>query len=263
MPYDRGVPYELPDDAYVDPVCPGPYGTVGPCAPVQGPGVDPGYCSPDGARLYFCDREGRLSCFDCSARGTFCGWMPGPEACPDEAGGPCLQDVGLYHCGYMGGDPNPDPSLRHEYCGGEGCDQEPCAPCVPDCTDRECGPDGAGGLCGICPEGMRCQPTPDGPVDYLLRTPADDPITYRSQCVPRRAGFYPRAAPGCGGCHCEGFVCEMRPECCAESWDEECVRLCQDRGLTARRDGGAGCGGCYCEDYVCLDHGHVECCEEA
>ncbi|MDP6945405.1 MAG: MopE-related protein, partial [Myxococcota bacterium] len=29
--------------------------------------------------------------------------------------------------------------------------------CVPDCDGRECGPDGCGGLCGSCPDGI-CQP---------------------------------------------------------------------------------------------------------
>jgi len=35
-----------------------------------------------------------------------------------------------------------------------------CAPCVPDCTDKECGDDGCFGSCGECAEGFSC--TPEG-----------------------------------------------------------------------------------------------------
>jgi hypothetical protein len=65
---------------------------------------------------------------------------------------------------------DPDPCL--EICAGVECGQvESCecgtcgestncvdgqCICLPDCEDKACGPDGCGGGCGVCPEGMWC-----------------------------------------------------------------------------------------------------------
>lgn len=40
--------------------------------------------------------------------------------------------------------------------------------CIPDCQQKMCGPDGCGGECGLCPDGMTCTPIgnckPDNPL---------------------------------------------------------------------------------------------------
>ncbi len=48
-------------------------------------------------------------------------------------------------------------TLRADETGGElpGPDVD-VTPCVPDCTDRQCGGDGCGGFCGACPVGEQC-----------------------------------------------------------------------------------------------------------
>lgn len=68
---------------------------------------------------------------------------------------------------------------------------------------------------------------------------------------------------GCGGCACEAYVCERRPQCCTNGWDPTCVSLCYEadvgchpgppegwNGCTSLY-GYAGCPGCSCESFVC------------
>lgn len=68
---------------------------------------------------------------------------------------------------------------------------------------------------------------------------------------------------GCGGCACESYVCERRPQCCTEGWDPTCVSLCYQadvgchpgtpegwNGCTSLY-GFPGCAGCGCESFVC------------
>lgn len=55
----------------------------------------------------------------------------------------------LSYCTEAGGEPECRP------CTG-GCRDGTCVPCEPDCRFRQCGPDGCGGECGVCPAGMRC-----------------------------------------------------------------------------------------------------------
>jgi len=54
--------------------------------------------------------------------------------------------------------------------------------------------------------------------------------------------------PGCGGCKCEGPVCQKNPFCCKVAWDQSCVQLCTQYGL---------CGGCVsqCEGKQCGSDG--------
>jgi hypothetical protein len=68
------------------------------------------------------------------------------------------------------------PHCSNRQCGPDGCgglcgtcsDGQQCnedtgqceAPCEPDCSGRSCGTDGCGGLCGTCSDGQEC--TPDG-----------------------------------------------------------------------------------------------------
>lgn len=85
--------------------------------------------------------------------------------------------------------------------------------CDPSCEGRECGVDGCGTLCGVCEVGQACE---DG------------------KCFPVNAACFPRLEPGCPDCPCEGLVCKIDPECCAEKWDLACAQECdvKDPGLS-------------------------------
>lgn len=52
--------------------------------------------------------------------------------------------------------------------------------------------------------------------------------------VARPPGFQGcQALPGlraCSGCECEAAVCNERPSCCSDLWDETCVELCREHG---------------------------------
>ena len=85
-------------------------------------------------------------------------------------------------------------------------------PCIPDCTDLECGDDGCGGSCGECSEGQWCK---DG----------------RCEGGP---GCLARQGPGWPGARCEACVCSLDDYCCKWGvWDNQCVAECRDV-----------CGGC-------------------
>lgn len=92
--------------------------------------------------------------------------------------------------------------------------------CVPQCTGRQCGPDGCGGSCGTCPMGQTCS------------------ASSRCGCVPQCAGKQ-CGDDGCGGscgqcaagrtCSAAG-VCQCAPSCTG--------RTCGDDGC------GGSCGTC-------------------
>ena len=83
--------------------------------------------------------------------------------------------------------------------------------------------------------------------------------------------------PGCDFCLCEEWVCNERPSCCTDEWDEQCSNLCRGNmevapdgnscqpGLPPDFDGcspavnNPGCGGCACEEIVCEQN--QLCCE--
>jgi len=102
---------------------------------------------------------------------------------------------------------------------GFDCIAGECIECIPDCAGLACGDDGCGGVCGMCPEGTGC---------------------VGGACLV--AGCEPLEGPGCGGCPCEGCVCEQDPYCCETMWDDICVGLCLE-----------GCGGCPEVEDVCGD----------
>jgi len=83
----------------------------------------------------------------------------------------------------------------------------PDSSCVPDCTERECGPNGCGGSCGACPMKLVC--------------------SWQSKCASASDGCVENAfVPGCAGCACEACVCLKQPACCKIGWTLECVALC-------------------------------------
>ena len=93
--------------------------------------------------------------------------------------------------------------------------------CEPDCTGKECGNDGCGGVCGQCDDGL-CQ---GGSCHQGL-------------------GCVTSIDPGCGGCTCEACVCQTYPACCTIDWANYCVFECIEE-----------CGGCAppetCGDGLC------------
>ncbi len=128
---------EYPDD------CLGP---LEPSAATCPPGLSYKGCCDSARRSVFC-QGGKLICLDCAGISPKCGWTPGKE----------------YNCGTDG---SPDPSgifspvcsFCDPACGvGESCVDGTCTPCQPDCDGKECGFDGCGGSCGICPAGEWCQ----------------------------------------------------------------------------------------------------------
>jgi len=119
-------------------------GTCGACLPGQnceagicigqGPCGDIGFegcCTGD--TVLWCD-NGVLWYMDCSGLVNpdqqFCGW--------NEA-------LGFYDCI---DEPLAGPDAYPYYCEG---------PCVPDCSNKQCGNDGCGGDCGDCPAGTECE----------------------------------------------------------------------------------------------------------
>jgi len=105
--------------------------------------------------------------------------------------------------------------------------------CVPSCGDKECGPDGCGGVCGVCAAGAEC---------------------YAGQCV----GL---CTPQCGGKECGDDGCGGSCGACAagaECYAGQCVTVCvpQCDGKECGDDGcGGSCGACaaggQCVDGAC------------
>ena len=125
----------------------------------------------------------------------------------------------------------PDCTDRH--CGSDGCGGlcgtcsigQECSPngqcgCEPDCTLEQCGDDGCGGLCGTCPDGQACA------------------VNGQCACVPdctdKQCG-----TDGCGG------LCGTCPPGvqCAPNGECGCAPIC---GAKQCGDDGCGgsCGGC-------------------
>ncbi|MBM4372776.1 MAG: thrombospondin type 3 repeat-containing protein, partial [Deltaproteobacteria bacterium] len=145
----------------------------------------------------------------------------GPVDCldpdDDNDGVPDLQDCQPYNPGV--------PSCVNKECGDDGCGGScgvcpggstctagKCT-CVPDCTGKQCGSDGCGGSCGSCPPSYACQ---DGTCVCL------------PQCQGKECG-----ANGCGG------SCGTCPpgHLCQAGW---CI--CQP-SCVGKQCGSDGCGG--------------------
>ena len=125
-----------------------------------------------------------------------------------------------------------DTDCEGKECGVDGCGgecgvcpvqhecQDNLCVCIPDCVGKQCGPDGCGGDCGECLgicEGGLCHLGP---------------------------GCEEAEIPFCADCDCQECVCALDAFCCDVAWDELCVGECID-----------DCGGCAvmddCDDAVC------------
>jgi len=138
-----------------------------------------------------CDDPPAPVCVDGSTLGTFgpgecadqvCQYPRDDTTCPDGAcvDGECTTcqpDCTGLACG-------PDPVCGSSCGQCLGCEGEPdpslCDPagfcyqvCCPECGDRECGPDGCGGICDTCPDGCTCGP--DGSCSCDCTAPGHPP----------------------------------------------------------------------------------------
>ena len=118
----------------------------------------------------------------------------------------------------------------------QGCIFQPVEDCcIPDCTDKECGTDGCGGSCGMCPPEWSCN--------------AEQTCI---NCIPNCIGLT-CGADGCGG------VCGTCPDewfCVDPGICMECLPNCE--GKLCGGDGcGGSCGSCgfgkICDGAECVD----------
>jgi hypothetical protein len=117
-------------------------------------------------------------------------------------------------------------------CNATSCDAASGCPCVPDCSGRQCGADGCGGICGTCAAGESCS------------------WSGTCECVPDCSGRE------CGGDGCGG-VCGSCPPSEACSWSGTCGCIPDCSGRQCGDDGcGGSCGACPGE---CLNGATQEC----
>jgi hypothetical protein len=128
--------------------------------------------------------------------------------------------------------------VDHGYPCGEGgiCLAGSCCPAAANCAVKECGPNGCGGLCGLCPEGTGCV----------------DGVCLAGECQ-QQCGGKECGDDGCGGQCGECFPGEV----CANALciPDQCTPQCD--GLQCGPDGcGSTCGSCddgtFCTSDLCL-----------
>jgi len=163
------------------------------------------------------------------------------ECGEDGCGGICGECSDEQQCGEGG-----RCECLYEECGSECCQSadEVChedACCLPDCADKECGTDGCGDVCGVCP----------GPNDECQ----DDACVCEPDCVGKECG--PDGCDGlCGECGGD-LVCSAGGDCIVDPCIEVCFVF--DCGFVE----GCQCGSCppgqeclwnMCEcQPICLD----------
>ncbi|MCA9513405.1 MAG: hypothetical protein KC635_00525, partial [Myxococcales bacterium] len=126
-----------------------------------------------------------------------------------------------------------EPDCTDKECGDDGCGgvcgpgcaeglscwDNACVSCVPDCTSKQCGDDGCGGSCGNCTGNRVCE-------DFFCVVPCTP------DCAGRECG-----SDGCGGTCGPG--CASGETCLSDgTCDAPCAPDC-----TGKRCGDDGCGG--------------------
>jgi len=141
---------------------------AGKCIPTTGCGDIPNVGCCDGSTFMLCGEEGVILVEECGNMG--CGWIPNWG----------------YGCGGQGEDPSGQFPLA---CPGT---------CQPECDGKECGSDGCGDVCGLCPPDFVCN---DG--------------TCEPFCIPSCQGKM------CGDDGCQGVcgVCAADEVC----WQGQCM----------------------------------------
>jgi len=184
----------------------------GTCIPV-GPMCGDGECD-------FWDGEDCTSCpKDCGKCGDGCVTTPFPgcNGCSCEE---CVCDMDPYCCEAQWDGICVDECYE---CGGCGCE--------PDCNGKECGDDGCGGKCGVCPPDYLCK---NGECEYICY-----PSCMGKQCGPDGCGG------SCGKCP-DGFFCNGSSLC-----EPVCTPNCS--GKECGPDGCNGLCGLCGPDEACLN----------
>jgi hypothetical protein len=168
-------------------------------------------CGPDGC--------GNGTCGSCPSGATCntqtgqCVSSCGPQSCPTGCcqAGDCEPGDSGQACGTGGA-----PCAK---CGaGSRCQNQHCT-CVPDCDNKDCGPDGCGGSCGTCSSGQVCD--------------EDD-----------------------GECICTGQTC---PNGCCTNGSGKPGSCLPGTTIQACGTGGEECETCDADDGVCVGGQCVEC----
>jgi hypothetical protein len=162
---------------------------------------------------------------------------PPPEDTAPELPPPVICTPGEERCSAPGVETCNGPGtawdLTRECDSAELCLPDPFRCCMPDCVGKKCGPDGCGGSCGGCPQGLEC----------------NDVGKCEEVCVPDCSDEKVCGDDGCGG------ACGT----CSEGWacaDGLCEPICVPDCSSQKTCGGDGCGGSCgdCEDgFDCLE----------
>lgn len=197
----------------------GPDGCGGSCGSCDSPEI----CSLKGTCTVPSDgctpRLGVSTCGGCDCEPHVCAAFP--HCCALEWDAACVAacaDQGgcSTHCVAQCDGKNCGPDGCGGFCGyclpWESCQAGKCR-CEPQCGSRECGSDGCGGTCGECPA------TPEPKICNSI-----------GKCVAQYDGCLAKDSPGCFNCACQACVCEERPYCCTQLWDQGCVELCVECG---------------------------------
>jgi len=162
----------------------------------------------------------------------------------------CILEV----CGPEPVEPCPGQAVLNGECKDE---FDECLDCTPQCTGKQCGPDGCGGDCGECPPGYECDvygycdciPNCDGkecgndgcggecgqcPNGYLCNMFGS--CVCMPDCADKECGS-DSCGGSCGKCP-DGFVCSKKGKC-----KPECVPNCTASDGSPKQCGGDGCGG--------------------
>jgi hypothetical protein len=116
--------------------------------------------------------------------------------------------------------------VGQDVCNGKDCE----VPCEPNCAGKGCGPDGCGGLCGVCDDGALCEQGICVSVQCLPDCP--DAVCGEDGC-----------GGSCGSC-VDGESCQ-EGQCVDGPCEPNCLGLeCGDDGC------GEECGQCP-ENYLC------------
>ncbi len=192
------------------------------------------------------------------------GKMCGPDGC----NGSCGTCPDGYYCQNYQCELTCTPQCQGKECGADGCggtcgtctaneacQSGQCIPtCIPSCTNQECGSDGCGGSCGECKPGYECSDQgfcfQVGPLcgdNECAYYEGESCVTCPMDCGPCGDGCVETPYPGCNGCPCEEFVCQMAPWCCEAMWDPFCVEMCTEFGACGCVPNCMGADGLYKE----------------